>query len=113
MVSASKEKICDVTDPFQVLVLQYLVIAQSLVYLQSAFAFYWPQERLIRIDCIGPISPINDFGSWARGNENPSKQTLTGRETMAGPPTVKALAPAAREKRVATAEARMVGCLVC
>ena len=28
---------------------------------------------------------------------------------MAGPPTVKALAPAAREKRVATAEARMVG----
>ena len=45
----------------------------------------------------------------ARGNANPSKQTLTGRETMAGPPTVKALAPAAREKRVATAEARMVG----
>ena len=28
---------------------------------------------------------------------------------MAGLPTVKALAPAAREKRVATAEARMVG----
>ena len=36
-----------------------------------------------------------------------AKRTLTGRETMAGPPTVKALAPAAREKRVATAEARM------
>lgn len=72
-----------------------------------------PKNRLIRIDNCTGQRLNDDFGSWARGNENPSIQKLTGRETMAGPPTVKALAPAAREKRVATAEARMVGFLDC
>jgi len=69
-----------------------------------------PKNRLIRIDnCMGHVFE-NDL-LWILGERKrePIDTKLTGRETMAGPPTVKALAPAAREKRVATAEARMVG----